>query len=123
MDSNVVSSVTAFRGHITTLFLSLCNFQIILQSLWIAGNDAVNKSVSIDSSVGRDTEFTFSYTGTTFTLDVEVISPSGVNYTAGHETKAIKQMTIAINDTEVRCHAIGMPALHIAHFVFNIMEP
>ncbi|KAK2175750.1 hypothetical protein NP493_711g03078 [Ridgeia piscesae] len=75
--------------------------EILLESLWIAGNDVVNKSMSIDSSVGRNTEFTFSYPGTTFTLDVVVISPSGVNYTAGHDTKATKQLTIAINDTEV----------------------
>jgi len=92
------------------------NFQILLESLWIAGNDVVNKSMSIDSSVGRNTEFTFSYPGTTFTLDVVVISPSGVNYTAGHDTKATKQLTIAINDTEVRCHVTGMPALCCEYF-------
>ena len=51
--------------------------------------------------------FTFTYTGTTFTLDVVVISPSGVNYTVhgpnGHDTKTTKQMTIVIkNETEVR---------------------
>ena len=84
------------------------NFQILLESLWVAGNDDVNKYVSIDSSTGRNTEFTFSYPGTTFTLDVVVISPSGVNYTAGHETKATKQMTIAIKDTEVRYHVTGI---------------
>ena len=77
--------------------------------------------MAIDSSVGRDTEFTFSYTGTTFTLDVVVISPSGVNYTAGRETKATKQLTIAINDTEVRCHDTGMPALCYYNFVMIII--
>ena len=62
--------------------------------------------VSIDSSVGRGTEFTFLYTGTTFTLDVVVISPSGVNYAAdgpnGHDIKTSKQIAIVIkNETEV----------------------
>ena len=63
--------------------------------------------MSIDSSVGRDTAFTFSYTGTTLTLDVVVISPSGVNYTTdgpnGQDNEASKQMAIVIkHQTEVR---------------------
>ncbi|KAI0208410.1 Calcium-activated chloride channel regulator 1 [Lamellibrachia satsuma] len=80
--------------------------EILLESIWIAAKEKVNKTVSIDSSVGRDTEFTFSYTGTTFTLNVVVISPSGVNYTTdgpnGHDNEATKQMAIVIkNQTEI----------------------
>ena len=62
----------------------------------------MNKSVSIDSSVGRDTEFTFSYVGPTFTLDVVVVSPSGNRHTAGQESNITKQMAITINPAEVR---------------------
>ncbi|KAI0231358.1 hypothetical protein LSAT2_018261 [Lamellibrachia satsuma] len=80
--------------------------EILLESTWIAAKERVNKTVSIDSSVGRDTEFTFSYTGTTFTLDVVVMSPSGVNYTTngpnGQDNEATKQMVIVIkNQAEV----------------------
>lgn len=66
----------------------------------------MTQSVPIDSSVSRDTEFSFSYTGAIFMLDVVVISPSGVNYTVdgpnGQHVIATKQMTIAMkNETEV----------------------
>ncbi len=67
--------------------------------------DEVFKSVSIDSSIGRDTVFTFSYTGSTFPLDVLVTSPSGRNYTGngpnGRSDPAQKQLTISFKEAEV----------------------
>ena len=53
----------------------------------------------IDSSVGRDTEFVFSYSGYTFPLSVVVTSPNGRNYTGGPPDDVTKQMTISLNIT------------------------
>lgn len=67
--------------------------------------------VNVDPSVGRDTEFTFTYTGNVFTLDIFVISPSGVNYTAngpnGHTNTVTKQVTISFNQTEASAYHYG----------------
>lgn len=79
--------------------------QLLLESVSIEANEVANRYVSIDSSVGRDTEFVFSYTGNAFSLDVFVTSPSGVNYTTngphGHKSDVTKQVTILFNETEV----------------------
>ena len=68
--------------------------------------ESVNRSINIDSSVGRDTEFSFSYTGSNLDLGVAVVSPNGVVYPAfdlsGRNSDASKQVTIVIpNDAEV----------------------
>ena len=71
---------------------------MFLQPVTVDAGSVVIKYVSIDSSVGRDTEFVFSYVGTTFPLYVVVTSPTGQNYT-GHSNDATKQMTISLNNT------------------------
>ena len=63
-------------------------------------------SVTVDSSVGRDTKFTFSY-AQNWTLDVAVMSPSGVLYSASgqHGVNSVASETVTIsvqNQTEVR---------------------
>ena len=70
----------------------------MLESVTVDVGSVVTKYVSIDSSVGRDTEFVFSYTGTTFPLYVVVTSPRGQNYT-GLSNDATKQMVISLNAT------------------------
>ena len=65
-------------------------------------------SVAIDSSIGRDTEFTFLYTGSAFLLDVAVTSPSGRNYSSNgpnsRHNDVTKQLTISPGEvTEVGC--------------------
>ena len=65
-------------------------------------------SVAFDSSIGRDTEFTFLYTGSSFKLDVVVTSPSGRNYSSNgpnsRHNDATKQLTISPGEvTEVGC--------------------
>ena len=84
----------------------LCDFQLLLETVSVSSRDEINRSVSIDSSIGRDTEFTFTYTGSTFPLDVLVTSPSGLEYTTigpnGRHDTANKQVKISLNETEVR---------------------
>ncbi|KAI0208298.1 Calcium-activated chloride channel regulator 4A [Lamellibrachia satsuma] len=79
--------------------------ELLLETVSVSSKEEVNRSVSIDSSIGRDTEFTFTYTGSTFPLDVLVTSPSGLNYTVdgpnGRHDSANKQLTISINETEI----------------------
>ena len=75
----------------------------------VGPKEEVNRSVNVDSSIGRDTDFTFSYIGSDFKLDVVVISPSGVNYTADgpHSQNSVvsKKLTISIqNETEVNTY-------------------
>lgn len=79
---------------------------MFLESVSVGAYDEVLRSVAIDSSVGRDTEFTFSYTGETFPLDVLVTSPSGINFTAdsanSHDSQSARQLTITLSSaTEV----------------------
>ena len=79
--------------------------QLLLETVTVNARDEVHKFVSIDSSIGRDTAFTFSYTGSTFPLDVLVTSPSGRNYSGngpnGRSDTAQKQVIISLNETEV----------------------
>lgn len=81
--------------------------QVSLENVIVNASGVMMKTVSIDSSLGRDTSFTFSYTGTTFPLSVVVTSPRGRNYTADgpHSLRNndTKQLTISPETpTEVR---------------------
>ncbi|KAI0208300.1 Calcium-activated chloride channel regulator 1 [Lamellibrachia satsuma] len=79
--------------------------ELLLETVSVSSRDEINRSVSIDSSIGRDTEFTFTYTGSTLPLDVLVTSPSGLEYTTvgpnGRHDTANKQVKISLNETEV----------------------
>ena len=81
--------------------------QLLLESVSVNASETVNIVVNIDPSIGRDTEFVFTYSGSSFTLDVLVTSPSGVNYTTdgthSHTNNVTKHVTISFNETEVRC--------------------
>ena len=88
----------------------LCDFQLLLETVSVGSREEFNRSVSIDSSIGRDTEFTFTYTGIRFPLDVFVTSPSGLRYTTdgpnGRHDTANKQVKISLNETEVRYNVL-----------------
>ena len=79
--------------------------QLLLDTVSVNASETVNRVVSIDPSIGRDTEFMFTYTGSSFSLDVLVTSPSGVNYITdgphGRTSNVTKQVTISFNETEV----------------------
>ena len=82
--------------------------QLLLESISVRAKEELMMFVNVDSSVGRDTEFTFTYTGNAFNLHVVVMSPSGRNYTANganaHTNRVTKQVTIAFNETEASSH-------------------
>ena len=85
---------------------SLLCIQVFLETVLVPANDKVVKFVDVDSSVGRDTEFTFSYSGDSFPLEVLMTSPSGQHFTASsdnsHVSRPAKQLMISFpKDTEV----------------------
>ncbi|KAI0219202.1 Calcium-activated chloride channel regulator 2, partial [Lamellibrachia satsuma] len=93
--------LSAFRSSVTgddSAAPGAAPVEVFLQPVTVDAGSVVIKYVSIDSSVGRDTEFVFSYVGTTLPLYVVVTSPTGQNYT-GRSNDATKQMTISLNNT------------------------
>ncbi|KAI0218857.1 Calcium-activated chloride channel regulator 4 [Lamellibrachia satsuma] len=93
--------LSAFRSSVTgddSAAPGAAPVEVFLQPVTVDAGSVVIKYVPIDSSIGRDTEFVFSYVGTTFPLYVVVTSPRGQNYT-GHSNDATKQMTISLNNT------------------------
>ena len=91
--------------------------QLLLDSISVKAREEVMLFVNVDSSVGRDTEFTFTYTGNAFNLHVVVISPTGRNYTANgpnaHMNRVTKQVTIAFNETEASIVTNGVTIITI----------
>ncbi|KAI0230406.1 Calcium-activated chloride channel regulator 3A-1 [Lamellibrachia satsuma] len=80
--------------------------ELSLASFKLEAREVATSSVAFDSSIGRDTEFTFLYTGSSFKLDVVVTSPSGHNYSSNgpnsRHNDVTKQLTISPGEvTEV----------------------
>ncbi|KAI0230401.1 hypothetical protein LSAT2_019239 [Lamellibrachia satsuma] len=71
---------------------------LLLDYVTVDAESVVTKYVSFDSSIGRDTEFVFSYTGTTFPLHIVVKSPRGRYYTP-YRDDTTKRLTISLDDT------------------------
>ncbi|KAI0230412.1 hypothetical protein LSAT2_019251 [Lamellibrachia satsuma] len=84
----------------------LMPLRLSLASFKLEALEVETSSVAIDSSIGRETEFTFLYTGSAFLLDVTVTSPSGRNYKSNgpnsRHNDVTKQLTISPGEvTEV----------------------
>ncbi|KAK2180607.1 hypothetical protein NP493_436g02010 [Ridgeia piscesae] len=75
------------------------SIELLHEAQKVNARSVLRKHVSVDSSVGRDTEFVFSYTGRSFPLLVVVTSPNGRNYSSHQTNDATKQMTISPNTT------------------------
>ncbi|KAK2180610.1 hypothetical protein NP493_436g02058 [Ridgeia piscesae] len=97
--SDSTGLLSAFRQTITGADSGAASVELLLESLKVNARSVLKKHVSVDSSVGRGTEFVFSYTGGSFPLIVVVTSPNGHNYSSHQTNDATKQMTISLNNT------------------------
>ena len=104
MISRNIRYYNAFTNTRSSLYLLY--LQVLLETVSVNASETVIRVVHIDSSIGRETEFIFTYNGSSFTLDVIVTSPSGVDYTTNgthsHINDVTKHVTISFNETEVR---------------------
>ena len=80
---------------------------MLVETMHIDPGEELNRTVTIDESVGRDTKFMFSYLRSPPTLDFKVISPRGQLYTLNgpnrYSLDGANMLGIRIeNTTEVR---------------------